>query len=209
MQVSISEEFEQVIKYLRQYPGRLSWRSKKNMPDVVAGKGLENLFDKFKSGRTEIVKLLTPKTVPDPIVHLIMEQHYGYASNSKALNEKIHSESMAAEKIIGDLLEQYLAFKLKPFGWIWCSGSIVKAVDFIKWNDSKWISLQIKNRSNSENSASKSVRENTDIIKWHRKNAMDGTNEWVNFPDKNAASLLSEEEFVDFVSKQMKKLKSQ
>ena len=203
------EEFDQVIKYLQKYPGRLSWRTKKNKPDIATGKSLEAIFEKFKTGRIDKIRLQTPKTVPDPIVHLIMEQHYGYDPESKKINEKIHAESMSAEKIIGDFLEQYLAFKIRPFGWIWCSGSIVKAVDFIKRDGEKWISLQIKNRSNSENSASKSVRENTDIIKWHRKNAMTGENEWKTFPDKSAASLLSEEEFIEFISKQIAKLKGE
>ena len=51
---------------------------------------------------------------------------------------------MAAENNIGLLLERFIASVLEPIGWIWCSGSAVRAVDFIEPNTG--ILLQIKNR---------------------------------------------------------------
>ena len=39
-------------------------------------------------------------------------------------------------------------------GWIWCSGTSVKAVDFIHYDEknNEWNLLQVKNRDNTENS---------------------------------------------------------
>lgn len=72
---------------------------------------------------------------------------------------------MASENIVGDLLERYLAEKLEPCGWIWCSGTSVKAVDFIHYDNEKdeWGLLQVKNRDNTENSSSSKIRDNTPI----------------------------------------------
>ena len=58
-----------------------------------------------------------------------------------------HQLSMAAENLVGELLERYLASVLEPAGWVWCSGSMVKAVDFIKPPDKtteEWELLQAR-----------------------------------------------------------------
>jgi hypothetical protein len=78
---------------------------------------------------------------------------------------------MGAENLVGDLLERYLASVLEPHGWIWCSGAMVKAVDFIlppSTSGGAWRMLQVKNRDNSENSSSSAIRAGTEIEKWHR-----------------------------------------
>src|SRR6202453_1801536 len=79
----------------------------------------------------------------------------------------------------------YLAEKLEPSGrsggrspysesyyagWIWCSGTSVKAVDFIHYDEknNEWNLLQVKNRDNTENSSSSKIRDNTTIKKWFR-----------------------------------------
>ena len=92
---------------------------------------------------------------------------------------------MAAENIVGDLLERYLAKILEPKGWVWCAGSIVIAVDFIMRGDAtKWNLLQIKNRDNSENSSSKKVRDGTEIQHWFRTFAKTGETNWSHLDDQ-------------------------
>ena len=46
--------------------------------------------------------------------------------------EAAHRESMAAENLIGLMLESYVATLLEPEGWIWCCGNTVRAIDFLK-----------------------------------------------------------------------------
>ena len=65
---------------------------------------------------------------------------------------------MEMENIIGAILEEYIYSICKDQKWIWCSGDIVKAIDFIKKNeDGTWEMLQVKNSDNSENSSSKKL----------------------------------------------------
>ncbi len=73
---------------------------------------------------------------------------------------------MSAENIQGKLLEEYIALKTKNFGFIWCRGSILRAVDLCNSNGTCLI--QLKNKSNTENSSSSAIRNGTDIQKWYR-----------------------------------------
>lgn len=114
---------------------------------------------------------------------------------------------MSAENLVGYLLERYLAEKLEPYGWVWCSGDFVKAIDFIKkQSDGSWKALQIKNRDNTENSSSSAVRKGTSIEKWFRtyskpsKKRENNTN-WDKFPEPDHLNHISENEFLDYIKK--------
>ncbi|WP_052712261.1 SinI family restriction endonuclease [Domibacillus indicus] len=91
-------------------------------------------------------------------------------SNSKADEaEKYHNLFMSAENVQGNLLEEYINTKAKNFGWIWCAGNILRAIDFCKiQSDGTTVLLQIKSKFNTENSSSSKVRKGTAIEKWHR-----------------------------------------
>ena len=82
--------------------------------------------------------------------------------------KRIHRDSMAAENFIGNLLESYLDRKLSNYGWVWCCGEMVKSVYFINPESNGFTLLQVKNRDNSENSSSKSIRDGTTILHWFR-----------------------------------------
>ena len=73
---------------------------------------------------------------------------------------------MSAENIQGNLLEEYIAQKVRPYGFIWCEGNVLRAIDFCNTDGSLF--LQIKNKSNTENSSSSNIREGTSIEKWYR-----------------------------------------
>ncbi len=81
------------------------------------------------------------------------------------IQERHHNLFMSAENILGQLLEEYIAAKVSNYGWIWCAGNTLRAIDFCHLTIGY---LQIKNKSNSENSSSSNIREKTNIKKWYR-----------------------------------------
>lgn len=112
---------------------------------------------------------------------------------------KLHRLSMAAENLIGILLERYLAECLEKKGWIWACGEALRAVDFFLPGDPP-VLLQVKNRSNSENSSSAAIRLGTDIKKWYRIKAESGQTNWEKL-QKDTGAIVSEEDFYAFIQR--------
>lgn len=140
--------------------------------------------------------------IPDPLIGIISEEYFGIDSVDIEKLLENHKVAMAAENVTGSLLEEYIATVMEPLGWIWCSGKMVKASDFIKFptvDTDKPHLLQIKNRSNSENSSSSSIRNGTNIEHWYRLEASNGDTRWNNFPDLQGKKALSEANFQEFV----------
>ena len=119
---------------------------------------------------------------------LVTSDIHGYLSYFKKILEKAsfsdkdiarvkfdHRLSMAAENIIGLILEEYIHVNALKYGWSCCWGNSIKAVDFCS-SDGKL--LQVKNKSNTENSSSNKIRQGTEIIKWFRLNANNGNTNW-------------------------------
>ena len=77
----------------------------------------------------------------------------------------------------------------------------MKAVDFIH-EDGRL--LQVKNRSNSENSSSSAVRKGTDIEKWFRIRADRIVYMWDTLNKKCGTDTLSEKSFVQFAQTTIK-----
>lgn len=109
----------------------------------------------------------SPKsTCSDPAIRKLVLITQGI-SEEQAINlEKYHNLFMSAENIQGNLLEQYIATSIRPYGWIWCAGNTLRAIDFCSSDGT--ILLQVKNKSNTENSSSSNIREGTSIQKWYR-----------------------------------------
>jgi hypothetical protein len=140
-----------------------------------------------------------PQTVPDPMVALVVEQFFNIDSAQISSASRHHNLAMGAENIIGYLLERYIAQVLEPLGWAWCSGSLVRDVDFVhKTPDGIWTALQVKNRDNTENNAGKRVREGTNILHWFRTFSRRPGDNWANFPLGHSEQL-SEAAFREFV----------
>ena len=112
-------------------------------------------------------RIANPKTsCNDPAIRIIV-QHTQQLSDKAALKgEHIHNMFMSAENIQGNLLEEYIARNVSTYGFLWCNGNIMRAVDFC--NASGSVFLQIKNKNNTENSSSSNIREGTTIEKWYR-----------------------------------------
>lgn len=96
------------------------------------------------------------------IVQIAMNADEEFASRMSAY----HNLFMSAENIQGNLLEEYISLAARPYGWIWCNGNVLRAVDFCSSDGG--VLLQIKNKSNTENSSSSAIRTGTTIEKWYR-----------------------------------------
>lgn len=222
---SLVESFAQVCNFLADNPDRISWRNKKNVPSVETQDGLEILAKRYFSAYNKSDFPAVPGTVPDEVVSIVMQEAYGYTQEQCEQIKIEHQHSMCAEKCVGALLERYLDSVLRSHNWHWCCGDFVKAIDFIgKTDDGNWLVWQIKNRDNSENSASSSIRNGTTIEKWFRSFSKKGkpkvgkakagkskvakaktekTN-WNNLPKLMQGYSLSEQGFIDFVKNYLK-----
>lgn len=200
---ALTDKFVYLIKFLSQYPENCSTpRSKKIKEFFGKEEHIYYLADNFNSSRSP-KKPSVPTTVPDEVVSLVLKFGFSVPEMDLARIKEEHRLSMGAENIVGDLLERYLAEKLEPSGWIWCSGTSVKAVDFIYFDEKKkeWKLLQVKNRNNTENSSSSKIRDNTPIKKWFRTFSQRDATNWEAFPDDVSSKELSESDFRDFVER--------
>ena len=206
-----SEEYPQHLRELN-----LIARFLKNNQDLAPKPKKDDTFDsdsywqgigkKFTNGR-KLRSPSEPKTAPDALVSIILEKYFRVPKSELEKLAKDHSLAMAAENIVGDILERYIASMLEPVGWVWCSGEVIKSVDFLApslTDANLLIPLQIKNRDTSENSSSSKVRDGTDIIKWFRSFSKTGETNWAAFPELPESLALSEESFRDFAIKHLK-----
>jgi len=163
----------------------------------------EKIATKFANGRIPRPPS-KPKTISDSLIPIILEEYFGLPKVRTVEIGHEHGLSMAAENIVGNLLERYIASQMEPAGWVWCSGEIVNKVDFLfplgssQGDEPKWVPLQVKNRDNSENSSSSSVRDGTDIIKWFRSFAKTGATNWHAFPKSQESREITEAAFEAF-----------
>jgi len=171
---------------------------------------LKKLLQSYFNKRKARIALRESQTVPDPAVDTALEAFGNIPRKDLKVFSKHHRWSMAAENKVGDLLETYLAEVLEPKGWIWCCGNFITGIDFFKpsLDPNKHILLQVKNRSNSENSSSKSIRELVEIrgcpvpvLIWFRCRATDGRTCWNQLIGNADESIADEQRFQDFVRK--------
>ena len=94
--------------------------------------------------------------------------HAGSEAEARAW-ARHHNYFMSAENTGGSLLEEYVASKVTSKGWVWCRGEILTAVDFCRDDCSAFI--QVKNKSNTENSSSKGFRDSHNAPMWYRMEA--------------------------------------
>jgi hypothetical protein len=205
---SLSKRYSILIEFLTEHPKAANTISrKKEEPEIVIG---SDEYIKLKAHNFSLSRQprapKPPETVPDEMVSFIINKYFDVPENELKKAVKLHSLSMGAENLIGDILERYIASVVENHDWVWCSGSIVSAVDFVYRKENGWAALQIKNRDNSENSSSASVRDNTDIKKWFRTFSKKVGDNWDNFPPI-ADVTLSEIGFRNYVADYLNKLK--
>lgn len=176
-------------------PG-LSPSLKANTPEMLAKAWLKKYSVSY-ANRISSRIAHPPGTVADPIISIIINARLTRLTTEHLDQIKYaHRLSMSAENIQGLLLEEFLAEQLADYGWYCCWGESVRHVDFCNIDGSL---LQVKNRSNSENSSSSRVRINQPIEKWYRSDARTGSYRWSYFNDKYNTDRFSEENFVTFV----------
>lgn len=198
------QKFQILLKFLQDNPDRLSSKSKKLHLD--SDEGINALHECYVRSKEQKLTLSRPSTIPDEAVSVILQQCCGFTEQQTEQIKLEHQLSMSAENLVGALLERYIAQVLEPHGWVWCAGDFVRAIDFIKYNQSTqlWEAVQVKNRDNTENSSSSAIRQGTEIEKWFRtyskpsKKRATNTN-WEKFPEAEFRNQLSEEGFLQFI----------
>lgn len=138
-------------------------------------------------------------TVPDSLIKEIYAySHQIIPEDLLEIIAKGHATMMTLEKIVGDLLEEYLSIELTPYGWHCCWGQTIKSVDFCHKDGTL---LQVKTSDNSENSSSSKVRVNTSIKKWkRRKAAKQDEYYWDDLIELTGNTNLSEKGFRNFIT---------
>lgn len=146
----------------------------------------------------------------DPAIKKLVQIATGASESEANAQERHHNLFMSAENIQGDLLEEFIAQNVRDFGWLWCKGNIMRAVDFCSVDGKTY--LQVKNKNNTENSSSSAIREGTEIKKWFRLRTSkqggicfpaykwDSLNEIIN--ENNSSEIkcnLSEEKYIQFL----------
>lgn len=158
-----------------------------------------NEYDKGYRSRPSMLCAKPTGTIPDDIISNILSTRLANLTEDdlKAVCDA-HRLSMSAENLLGGLLEEYLADHLLKNKWYCAWGKTFTSVDFCS---SEYELLQIKNRSNSENSSSSKVRVGTKILKWYRVNATTGETNWKQLSDLTGCTGISESDFKAFVIK--------
>ncbi len=169
---------------------------KQKTPEELANAWLKKYNEGYKNRISQRISK-PPGTIADPIVSIIINTRLtGLTTEHLEQIKYAHRLSMSAENILGLLLEEFLAEELATYGWYFCWGESMRHVDFCNVDGSL---LQVKNRSNTENSSSSLVRSNQPIEKWCRVNAQTGSYQWSYFNSKYNTDRFSEERFVTFV----------
>ena len=206
---SVASQFVNVVKFLGTQPGLAKTLRGKSAPKIGSTSYIERLASDFAAGRA-IRGPKPPTTVPDEMVSKILVEYFEVNEKRVESVKSEHLLAMASEGIVGNVLEHYIASVAEKYDWIWCSGNMVLAVDFIKPPanpEHPWRMLQIKNRSNSENSSSSKIRKGTAIEKWYRVDAKTGATKWDFFPDATVKTKVNESGFSTHLSNYLKTAK--
>lgn len=200
------ERLELILSFCLREPAR--WfpsRGKKKIASAadVDDRYLQQYIGRYYREREGFVVLQPVATKKDPAVDEVLKAFEKVPPEDLERIGDAHRLSMQAENKIGELLERYVSTVLERRGWIWCCGETMKSVDFIKNAcEEEPKLLQIKNRSNSENSSSSAIRQGTSIEKWYRTNSTNGKTRWELLPDNPESEedeRCTEEGFYEFV----------
>lgn len=197
------EEKKKITRRVFEY----ALNNKKRLNKTYANPKLsdDELFTKCEQSICEELNMVLyptqPTTKPDTLTSILLERLYEHDIKSRELIANQYLEQKRTEMISGQLLELYIQRESLDYSRDWYfSGKIIKDVDFIKKNESGWITLQIKNSDNTENNASSKVRDNTTIKKWVRRHSKkEDIFYWEKFPDKIFKEKLNEKTFRNFI----------
>ena len=170
---------------------------------------INKLREKFINGRKE-KEFNKTDIIPDFAVYEYIKTKYNFDDEEKEMVKKHHNISMDAENKMGHYLEEYIYNNIKSENWVWCTGDILRSMDFIKKtkNNKKepWFALQVKNSDNSENSSSNKVRKGTKIKirHWFRRFSKKNKTNWDKLVEITGCENLSNENFLEFLREKAK-----
>jgi hypothetical protein len=204
--MKLDEEFEIIKQFAKEnknlfLDGKqvLSHRSKKI--EYLSNEHLDQIKENFIKSRT--FKNKEVSTVPDDAVYICIKKKFNKTDEEIKLIKESHNMGMSVEGLIGHTLEEYIYSETKSENWIWCSGSILRSIDFIKketvGENTIWKMLQVKNSDNSENSSSKKVREGTPIKHWFRRFSKRKAHNWEKLNELMNNENLSEDNFLNYL----------
>lgn len=134
-------------------------------PEAYIERWVKGYYDAINNPPSK--RTASPKSsCTDPAIRIIVKSTQRLSSEAALQGETSHNLFMSAENIQGNLLEEYISSKVRPYGFLWCDGNVLRAIDFCNTDGSFF--LQVKNKSNTENSSSSNIREGTTIEKWYR-----------------------------------------
>lgn len=128
----------------------------------------EKQIANIKKAYSKIIEPNKPTTKPDYLVSELLEYLFNYEKVKRKSYQIQYNNQKQVEMMIGELLEKYITSIGKDYGWVF-TAQCIKAVDLLKKEKKKWITLQIKNSDNTENSSASKIREGTQILKWFRR----------------------------------------
>ena len=210
--MTLDEELEIILEFAENKPNSLVRSNKTllsysdNEKKKYSYASIEHetvLKKKLIKGRKKIFK--KPKTFPDLAVYEFLKENKDYSDEIIQNVIQYHYDAMGAENILGHFLEEFINENKEDDSWIWCSGSVVDKIDFIQKvenenEETSWRALQIKASSNTENSSSSEVRENTEILFWCRRNATKKNSQnWGKLQEFISNENLNEENFLEFL----------
>lgn len=179
----------------------------------------EKAKQSYKKGLIKNYSSVDPSFILDDSFRTVLNSYVTDSLSKEEFHEAatLHKIFMGVENKFGEILEEYVASKLKNDGWVWCAGSLVKGIDIIKKDGGTWKLLQIKSRSNTENSSSKKIREyikgrtGSEIQSWYRLNVNPKIDtspiEWDVLENLVGLQGFSEEDFLSFFAEKYSKSK--
>jgi hypothetical protein len=191
--LSLEKPYLNLFKFLASNPEfRVSLRGNNPAP-FGSPAYIEKSAQMFALGRIITPPVNSGKST-DTLLGILFQQMNQCSEDEAQEAIKMHGDFMVLENKVGKILEHYLATKLEPVGWIWCSGDYVEKIDFVKVGSSNFSVLQVKNKDVTENSSSSKGR--GDVPKWARLKGKKAVPDWDNFPDEKAKALISEKDFL-------------
>ena len=166
---------------------------------------LNELKDKFINSRNFGNNDVS--TIPDNAVYFYIKKKFNKNDEEIETIKEHHNMSMGVEDLIGHRLEEYIYSEAGINNWIWCSGNVLRSIDFIKketnGNVINWKMLQVKNSDNSENSSSKKIRKGTEIKHWFRRYSKRNKHNWEKLHEILEIETLTEENFIKFLEEKI------
>lgn len=208
--MTLNEEFETIKEFAEtnkdMFPDGgnvLFFRSKKYK--YFSDEHLSVLKDKFVNSRNFGNKDVA--TIPDNAVYSYIKKKFDKNDEEIKTIKEHHNMSMGVEDLIGHRLEEYIYSEAGNNNWIWCSGNVLRSIDFIKKETDgdviNWKMLQVKNSDNSENSSSKNIRKGTKIKHWFRRFSKQNKHNWEKLHEILEIETLTEENFIKFLEEKI------